>query len=111
MLTVVGILNINHSQKPLFLLGTFVQDLFSFVDETPRKFTWCFRKAKQVYCIHHANVQGTYKLLLIKTGYLVFLVKFIHNRSPQQTLTNYFYFKATTPTLKRHTANLKATLS
>ena len=46
--------------------------LFSFV-ETPRKFiiarkfiiiyylfTWCFHKAKQVYCIHHANVQETY---------------------------------------------------
>ena len=25
------------------------------------KFTWCFHKAKQVYCIHHANVQETYK--------------------------------------------------
>ena len=24
------------------------------------KFTWCFHKAKQVHCIHHANVQGTY---------------------------------------------------
>ena len=23
------------------------------------KFTWCFHKAKQVYCIHHANVQET----------------------------------------------------
>ena len=40
--------------------------LFSFV-ETPHvnllycnnKFTWCFHKAKQVYCIHHANAQGT----------------------------------------------------
>ena len=24
------------------------------------KFTWCLHKAKQVYYIHHANVQGTY---------------------------------------------------
>ena len=34
--------------------------LFSFV-ETPRKFiiALCFHKAKQVYCIHHANVQET----------------------------------------------------
>ena len=41
--------------------------------ETPRKFiianrnfiiiyTWCFHKVKQVYYIHHANVQGTYVL-------------------------------------------------
>ena len=26
-------------------------------------FTWCFHKAKQVYCIHHANIQETYILL------------------------------------------------
>ena len=37
--------------------------LFTFV-ETPRKFiiakfSWCFHKAKQVYCLHHANVQET----------------------------------------------------
>ena len=41
--------------------------LFSFV-EKPRKFiiakinlrAWCFHKAKQVYYIHHANIQETY---------------------------------------------------
>ena len=26
------------------------------------KFMWCFHKAKQVYYIHHANVQRTYDL-------------------------------------------------
>ena len=40
--------------------------LFSFV-ETPRKFiiclAWYFHKAKQLYCIHHANV--TYLQLLL----------------------------------------------
>ena len=59
--------------------------LFSFV-ETPRKFiianlllfiivnllfifTWCFHKAKQVYCIHHANVQETYIFLFTGSLY------------------------------------------
>ena len=23
------------------------------------KFTWCFHKAKQLYCIHHVNIQET----------------------------------------------------
>ena len=33
-------------------------------------FTWCFHnKAKQVYCIHHANVQETlYSLLITRTS-------------------------------------------
>ena len=42
----------------LLLDSKFKLYLFSFV-ETPRKFTWCFHKAKQIYCIHHANIQET----------------------------------------------------
>ena len=59
-----------------YFISIFLSCLFSFV-ETPRKFiianlkiywkhhvnllfTWCFHKAKQVYSIHHANVQETY---------------------------------------------------
>ena len=56
MLTVVGILNINHSQKPLFLLGTFVQDLFSFVDEIK----------------HHVNLRGVSAKL---NKYIVFTMQ------------------------------------
>ena len=38
------------------------------------KFTWCFHKPKQVYCIHHANLQGTYNKVLT-------LQKYIRNNS------------------------------
>ena len=33
------------------------------------KFTWCFHKAKQVYCIHHANVQETYCINMLYSRY------------------------------------------
>ena len=41
-----------------------------------KKFTWCFHKAKQVYCIHHAKVQGTYYIFFfipISNGSLKYL--------------------------------------
>ena len=30
------------------------------------KFTWYLHKAEQVYCLHHANVQGTYSRILYR---------------------------------------------
>ena len=30
-------------------------------------YLWCFHKAKQVYCIDRANVQGTYQSLIVLT--------------------------------------------
>ena len=39
------------------------------------KFTWCFQKAKQVYYVHRASVQGTYRyhIYLINNTYVYYI--------------------------------------
>ena len=42
--------------------------MYLFILLSTNKFTWCFHKAKQLYCIHHANV--TYLQLLLPRLYI-----------------------------------------